>query len=151
MSSSLNPPRKRTWPTVVVVTLIVLVVLYIVVPALYQNIAESASDSTSLTAELEKQATDLRSQLPKKMNETVTTNNVTVSGTTIIYDMSLTPDVDESQLNNQSLKDPMVGTLCLNQSSRVLLDAGATFEYDYTHGGSGGVYKVAITKYDCSQ
>lgn len=149
MSSSHNEPRKRKWPTVVVMVLIVLTALYLLGTVTSQSSTESTSDSATLTAALEKQAADMQSQLPKKMNETVTANNVTVSGTTIIYDMSLTPDVDESQLNNQSLKDPLVGTLCLNPDSRAMLDAGATFEYDYTHSGSGGVYKVAITKYDC--
>lgn len=149
MTSSSKQAKKRSWPTVIIMILIVLTVLYFIGTMSNQSSTESVSDEATLTAGLEKQANDLRPQLPKKMNETVTANNVTVSGTTIIYDMSLTPDVDESQLSNQSLKDPMVGTLCLNQDSRALLDANATFEYDYTHSGSGGVYKVAITKYDC--
>lgn len=150
MTSPQNQPKKITWPTAVVMTLIVLAALYFLGTMTNQKTTESASGSANLTAALEKQAADLRPQLPKKMNETVTANGVGVNGTTIMFDMSLTPDVDESQLNNQSLKDPMVGTLCLNQDSRAVLDAGATFQYDYTHSGSGGVYKVAITKYDCS-
>lgn len=129
--------------------LIVLTALYILGTVTSQSSTGSESGDTTLTSALEIKAAEMRSQLPKKMNETVTANNVTVSGTTIVYDMSLTPDVDESQLNNQSLKDPLVGTLCLNQDSRAILDEGGTFEYDYTHRGSGGVYKVAITKYDC--
>lgn len=126
------------------ITFIVALVLLLIAAAI-----TGSAQYTSLTAELERQAQEMQSQLPKKMNETVTANNVAVSGTTVIYDMSLAADVDESQLNTQSLKDPMVGTLCLNQDSRAILDAGATFRYDYTHSGSGSVYKVAITKYDC--
>ncbi len=151
MTSPQDQPTKRIWPTVVVVILILLAALYFLGTMNKQNATESASDSANLTTALEKQAADMRSQLPKKMNETVTANNVNVNGTTIIYDMSFTQDVDESQLSNQLLKDPMVGTLCLNQDSRALLDAGATYEYDFVHGGSGNVYKVAITKYDCSR
>ena len=149
MSSSDNEPRKRKWPTIVIMTLIVLTALYILGTITSQGSTNPESSTVTLTSALETKAAEMRSQLPKKMNETVTANNVTVNGTTIIYDMSLTPDVDESQLSNQSLKDPVVGTLCLNQDSRAILDEGATFEYDYTHSGSGGVYKVAITKYDC--
>src|SRR3990167_7580345 len=107
MSSSDNEPKKRKWPTVVVMVLIVLTVLYILGSVTSQSSTGSESDSATLTSALETKAAEMRSQLPKKMNETVTANNVTVSGTTIIYDMSLTPDVDESQLNNQSLKDPL--------------------------------------------
>jgi hypothetical protein len=124
-----------------------------VIPILYQDIPKSATgeqdNSDTLSSELQRNATEQKSQLPKKMNETSTMTEVTSSGHIINYHLTLTSDVDESQLSNQSLKDPMVGTLCLDEDTRAFLDNGATFKYTYTHSGSGGVYNTAITKYDC--
>jgi|GEM_PF-3742860 len=146
----LNEHRNLTIACVIVV---LFVILMTVIPILYKNIPKSATDTQgnidTLSNELQIQATKLQSQLPKKMNETSTMTEVTSSGHVINYHLTLTSDVDESQLSNQSLKDPMVGTLCLDKDTRAFLDTGATFKYTYTHSGSGGVYNTAITKYDC--
>lgn len=125
--------------------------LFILIPVAYQGVSNKAvtASGDALTTELQAQALRLHGQMPQKSSPTATTTDVTASGHVITYHVDLTSDVDESQLSDKSLKDPMVGTLCTNTDSRSLLDDGVTFEYDYTHSGSGNIYKVSITKYDC--
>lgn len=130
---------------------IFLSVLVLVVTSSYESIKSNAdrTSSDNLSSELQSQADSLKSQLPKKTSEATTTTDVTVDGNVVTFHVSMVSDVDESTLDNTVLKDPMIGPLCNDSSSRSLLDAGATYKYIYTHAGSGNAYTAAITSYDC--
>lgn len=143
--------RKRSANAGIILGIVAIVVglLMAFIPSMYSDIEHRAASSSDVESALKQKANELNADLPRKMSETVTANRVSAEGNTITYDLTLSADVDESQLSNASLKDPMVGPLCNDENSRVILDEGVTFTYVYTHAASQNKYNVAITSYDC--
>ena len=107
------------------------------------------NSSAIIETALGDQAAKMNEGLPRKMNETITMNSVSAKDKKLTYHLSFTPDVDEQKLSNETLKSPLVGEVCLNEDSKLILDQNVIFEYDFKHLGSGNHYKTSISKYDC--
>lgn len=86
--------------------------------------------------------------IPSKIDEITTIIDVTAEQEAIRYHYILS-DVDTDNLSNSSFKEYLDDTLCRNQDTRKVLDAGINMEYSYKVENVSNSYFVIITKSDC--
>ena len=95
-------------------------------------------------------ASELRSQLPIRIDDATTLERVMSAGTTLVYQYRI--DFSESDVGttwHQSMKNMLATNVCKHSVMRNALDNGA--RYQYTYFGTDGVMiaDFVVTGLDC--
>ena len=140
----MSAERKR------VLTIVIGIVVAVVVAVGARFAFFSSGSANENQANIEKAVSQVKQQiqLPKKIDEITTLEDVTAEQSTINYHYSI-DGVSPSELPQSKLRESVRPSLCAQHSLADILDQGVHVKYSYVFKNAPDTYQLDFGKGDC--
>jgi hypothetical protein len=145
------PKKTSSWPVARILGGIVLLAVGVAVGASWTMMKPLMANSSGIEEENAKALVQLRTELPKKIDETTTLTWARSEGTKLIYENRVA--IDGARLDDATkgkLRHAVTRNVCEAPSTRRMLDRGGSFEYVYTDIAGKPLTTIDVGKNDCT-